>query len=77
MCNNCIHKPVCSIYNATGGEIIRCRYRKEELRGRWVNGSCSRCGGAVPTDNRYDYMNDSDSVFCPYCGADMRGEKDA
>ena len=75
MCNNCIHKPVCSIYMATGGEIIRCRYRKEEGKGEGqrarkpitTNMQCSVC--------HKEHLL-SDHNFCPNCGADMRGTED-
>lgn len=74
MCNNCIHKPVCGIL--VDWSECSCEHHKEERKGRWVDGSCSYCGGAVPTDNRYDYIDESDAVFCTYCGADMRGTED-
>ena len=77
MCDNCEHKPVCSIYRATGGEIIRCRHHKEGRRGHWVTipierlglewgWRCNLCG--LPQDYRHNY--------CANCGADMRGADD-
>ena len=36
MCNNCIHKIVCSKYIATGG-VNNCENHKEERRGKWVD----------------------------------------
>lgn len=75
MCNNCIHKIVCSKYIACG-EVKTCEHFKEERKGRWVDGNCSVCGGAIPTDNRYDFIDESDCVYCLYCGADMRGTED-
>ncbi len=54
MCNNCIHKPVCSIYTATGGHVRECKhFREVTKKGVWVhpkgyvvsNGFlCSECG---------------------------------
>lgn len=35
----------------------------------WLEEICSECG-VVFEDERHDYN------FCPYCGADMRGEED-
>lgn len=35
MCDNCTHKPVCSIYRATGGKK-QCEHHKEEREGKWV-----------------------------------------
>lgn len=29
MCNNCIHKAVCSIYTATGGYVRECKHFRE------------------------------------------------
>ena len=71
MCNKCIHKPICSIYMATGGEIIRCRHNKSERRGRWiVHGrglthwaECSEC----------NTMGSQNWKRCPVCEAVMEG----
>ena len=88
MCNNCTHRPVCAKFTATGGEIIRCRYRKEERRGRWRWGKNSMNQyGAWCTECECgweDKGNDFDRVqglviahkYCPNCGADMRGAED-
>lgn len=74
MCDNCEHKPVCSIYRATGG-VKSCEHHKDERRGRWVElpmprvmwkYRCDRCG--CPQDYKHNY--------CPNCGADMRGTED-
>lgn len=80
MCNNCIHKPVCGKFRATGG-VKKCEHFKEERKGRWRWGKstilefgalatrselyCGSCGKSVP----YGWTNFS---FCPHCGADMR-----
>ena len=45
MCNNCIHKAVCSIYRATGG-VKKCEHHKEETE-------CRLCRAAL-TLNGYN-----------------------
>lgn len=42
-------------------------------KGRWVDGNCSMCGASIPTDNQWDFIDESDCHYCPNCGADMRG----
>lgn len=85
MCNNCIHKAVCSIYMATGGEIIRCRYHREDRKGRWYDRTnpqwpaydirhCSMCGWNIPKTKLRN--KDTNWNYCPCCGADMRGAED-
>lgn len=81
MCNNCIHKPVCAKYTATGGHVNKCEHVKEERRGRWiyrgeadmdqnVYANCSFCGAgethAVSMIGKVPY--------CWECGAYMREE---
>ncbi len=76
MCNNCIHKIVCSKYIATGG-VKSCEHHKEERKGEWEpidhDGSwrvdkCSAC------HRRMHYVDyDQPYAYCPNCGADMRG----
>ena len=71
MCNNCIHKPVCSKYIATGG-VNSCEHHKEERKGRWLPQillgqrvwDCSEC----------KTMGSPHWKCCPVCLADMRGE---
>ena len=80
MCNNCIHKAVCSIYRATGG-VKKCEHFKEEKHGHWeewyppahmiLTGEemlyrCTICDAKYADVEGYRY--------CPYCGADMREE---
>lgn len=71
MCNNCIHKIVCSKYIATGG-VKSCEHHKEARKGRWVQSdhdtlfACSICG---------DVIDVIKTNYCPNCGADMRGEE--
>ena len=42
-------------------------------KGRWVDGNCSMCGASIPTDNQWDFIDESDCHYCYNCGADMRG----
>lgn len=78
MCNNCIHKIVCSKYIACG-EVKTCEHFKEDRKGKWVKRiesgmywyECSACGGDVPRGGRHYRFTD----FCPNCGADMRGNE--
>lgn len=85
MCNNCIHKAVCSIYRATGG-VKKCEHHKVERRGRWVhcNGKsnlwyCSECGEKILyNQTRRTYNIEKRKVHeinkcCRACGAIMEG----
>lgn len=78
MCNNCIHKPVCSIFDATGG-VKKCEHHREDRRGKWeewyppahmiLTGEemlyrCVICDAKYADVEGYRH--------CPYCGADMR-----
>ena len=86
MCDNCVHKAVCSIYRATGG-VKSCEHHKEERRGRWVaidddyealedqeeamRWGCTTCHEVVEYDD-WTHRNRL-TKFCPNCGADMQG----
>jgi hypothetical protein len=78
MCDNCIHKPVCSIYRATGGKK-QCEHYKEERKGEWKKANiagylkCSRCEDAFVYE---EWLKDGRWSYCPNCGADMRGTED-
>ena len=71
-CDNCIHKPVCAKYIATGG-VNSCEHHKEERKGRWVRSlvwgaeiwECSEC----------KTMGSPYWKCCPACTAEMRGEE--
>ena len=83
MCNNCIHKAVCSKFAATGGHVRECGHFREDRRGKWEIHQdsygnelmwCRFCHSEF-----YDGENDTvDQTpnYCPNCGADMRGAED-
>jgi hypothetical protein len=85
MCNNCIHKPVCSIYRATGG-VKSCEHHKEERKGHWVATPVRKLNSKGRAVNYCDIYHCSECgtgqpivppyTFCPNCGADMRGAED-
>ena len=83
MCNNCTHKPVCSIYTATGG-VKKCEHHRVDRKGEWIYQSttpdadgnlyayCSVCGaGEIHATSMVGKV-----PFCWECGADMRGAED-
>lgn len=80
MCNNCIHKPVCGKFLATGGHVNSCEHHKEERKGEWVlcqdDGyewyECSLCRTKPLNDNNERPVL---SGYCPNCGAHMEGIK--
>lgn len=43
-------------------------------RGTWINGYCSNCNSAIPTDSKDDYIAKNECRFCYYCGAKMDKE---
>ena len=87
MCDNCEHKPVCSIYRATGG-VKSCEHHKEERKGKWVsNGICNHKPSRFRNPDKWTVWKCSEcgysngrkfnANFCPNCGADMRGNEHA
>ena len=70
MCNNCIHKIVCSKYIATGG-VNGCEHHKEERKGRWI--PYTVCGQQVWDCSECKTMGSPRWKSCPVCTADMRG----
>ena len=78
VCNNCLHKAVCSKYAATGGNVRECKHHTEEKQGHWeewyppkhmiLTGEemlyrCSMCDAKYSDVEGYR--------FCPYCGTKM------
>lgn len=73
MCNNCIHKAVCSIYRATGG-VKKCEHFKEGRRGKLCPLD-PMCATLILVDSECPFCRASmlkTDKFCPMCGADMR-----
>ena len=66
MCNNCIHKDVCSIYDATGG-VNKCEHHREERRGVWkyYSTTMQECSNCHRHTARHKFK------YCPHCGAVM------
>ena len=83
MCNNCIHKPVCSKFAATGGHVRECEHFKEERKGKWDtvfyerNGTLASYSHICPKC-KYFYrdLKFKGHNYCPECGCDMRGAED-
>lgn len=82
LCNNCIHKDVCSRWTATWG-MKTCEHFKEERKGEWeyigdadvddnLQAYCSYCGAG---DTHATSMVGK-IPYCWKCGADMRGTED-
>ena len=84
MCNNCIHKAVCSKFAATGGHVRECEHFREDRNGEWLKTKeqlgwnevdaveCSECHESwlSDEDDTFDYLEHW--FYCPNCGADMR-----
>lgn len=74
MCNNCIHKAVCSKFAATGGYVRECEHFREDRKGYWMPQvllgegiwDCSNC----------KTIGSPHWKRCPVCEAKMRGAED-
>lgn len=78
MCNNCIHKAVCSIYRATGG-VKKCEHHREERKGEWEKDEYTcfvRCNQCKDVYIEASWLKSGKWSYCPNCGADMRGAED-
>lgn len=91
MCDNCIHKAVCSIYRATGG-VKNCEHfifnlgkNPNRQRGFWedVDTSYYDVGRSWKLIQHTTYRCSRcargsiiKTNYCPACGADMRGGSD-
>lgn len=79
-CDNCLHKPVCAKYTATGGHVKACNHLLERKAGRWeewyppvhmiLTGEemlyrCTVCDAK--------YSDVAGYRHCPYCGNPMDG----
>ena len=73
MCNNCIHKPVCSKYMACG-DVNSCEHYKEERKGRLIEKYIKH------SEYHYCFCSECETmcspywIVCPVCGADMKGD---
>lgn len=86
MCNNCIHKAVCSKFAATGGYVRECGHFREERRGYWVATPIRKldskgrvfkyCALYHCSECGTDRPIVPPFTFCPGCGCDMRGAED-
>ena len=91
MCNNCIHKPVCGKYTATGGHVNSCEHHREGRKGKWEDEfggkyanpryRCSLCkvraNYKMVQDELMSWHEEQALTdYCPNCGADMRGAGD-
>lgn len=78
LCNNCIHKDVCSRWTATWG-MKSCANFREERKGKWIavpssdmmTGKAYKCSEC----NKMRYGSFMPN-YCQNCGADMRGADD-
>lgn len=83
LCNNCIHKDVCSRWTATWG-MKSCENFKEERKGEWkphmeemedFDGNPVQVQTGVICSLCGEYACCGGN-FCKKCGADMRGTDD-
>lgn len=75
MCDNCEHKPVCSIYRATGG-VNSCEHFMEmPKKGEWEYAGKSN-GHVICRCSVCKTLVRGRGHFCKECGADMRGAED-
>lgn len=80
MCNNCLHKEVCSKFLATGGHVRECDHFKEERKGHWEKVNYTgyvRCSCCKDVYINEDWLQDGRWNGCPKCFADLRGAKNA
>jgi hypothetical protein len=84
MCNNCIHKAVCSIYRATGG-VKKCEHFKEERKGEWLetvikagdpfDGNSVYCFDVFACSECGCHFDVPEAMnYCPNCGCRMGGD---
>ena len=72
--------PISDAYFAVG-KAIEALSQPERIKGRWLRKEsdlswwyeCSECGESPLFD---PYVNEVRTPFCPWCGADMRGDED-
>ena len=79
LCNNCIHKDVCSRWTATWGMKTCEHFMEMPKKGKWeqverwatkAKYRCSVCGREIMSATK---VNIEKYPYC-HCGADMRGK---
>ena len=78
MCDNCIHKPVCGKFRATGG-VKKCEHHREDRKGRWEKAEYKgflRCSCCKDVYINEEWLVDGKWNGCPNCFADLRGGED-
>lgn len=87
-CENCYHGEVCTYRRASHNKIVLCEHWQpaadvvEVKRGEWVMDEiagmkvCSECKGVIlgTVFGQWLFVN-METMWCPHCGADMRGDK--
>ena len=82
LCNNCIHKDVCSRWTATWGMKTCENFREMPKKGHWIEHHNERTGmwhyDCPFCDDGYamSARDENQANFCHNCGADMRGRSD-
>lgn len=76
MCNNCIHKAVCSKFAATGGHVRECEHFKEDRRGRWVPMFNAKSLDNWVECSECQTVGSPSWKCCPVCEAVMGGAED-
>lgn len=79
LCQQCDHRPVCKIYDATGG-VNKCDHVREVTKkGVWEKTHVLgylRCSCCKDVHINEEWLADGKWNGCPNCFADLRGEKD-
>ena len=80
LCQQCDHRPVCKIYDATGG-VKKCDiFRKDTTKkGTWEKTEYKgflRCSCCKDVYINEEWLESSKWNGCPNCFADLRGAKD-
>lgn len=76
LCDQCLHRPVCKIYDATGG-VKRCDHVREATKtGRWEKSEYKgflRCSCCKDVYINEEWLEDGRWNGCPNCLARLRG----
>jgi hypothetical protein len=83
-CENCYHGEVCTYRRASHDKIVLCEHWQptadvvEVKRGKWEKRTFIVFDNEIKDGYHCSECNttwDTDTNFCPNCGADMRGAK--